>query len=325
MIMTNYRLMRNRLFYAALCSCLGVIVLMGQSCKKKKEDHNFDKEDELVRLRTYQEVHYPKATSLGDNGFYIHLKEGNGEPLQELKWFEADLLVFNLNGDFQYTTMRNIATQQKVVHPLERYVPKITHLAPNTLGETLYQVLQKARIGDSILVGMSSEAVTSFNQWKNPAYTSSLLTIIPRKLIKDPEVYEKEIIDEYVKNHPSFSVHEDIYREVISQGQGALINDEHELWIEYAGYFLDGALFDTNSREVALRHNFSLPSATPLFMKARGDERMINGFSGAFHGLPVGSKVRILVPSALAYGKKGKGSIRPYEPLIFEVSIIRHQ
>lgn len=54
-----------------------------------------------------------------------------------------------------------------------------------------------------------------------------------------------------------------------------------------------------------------------------GINQVIEGFKEALLFMPVGSKVNLIIPSRLAYGKEGvKPYIKPYSTLFYEVTFI---
>jgi FKBP-type peptidyl-prolyl cis-trans isomerase len=52
---------------------------------------------------------------------------------------------------------------------------------------------------------------------------------------------------------------------------------------------------------------------------------VIQGFSQAVIGMRVGGTRRVVMPSSLAYGSQGSGTIPPNTPLVFEISLLTVQ
>lgn len=75
--------------------------------------------------------------------------------------------------------------------------------------------------------------------------------------------------------------------------------------VMYKGTLVDGTVFDQ--------------SQAPVKFNIR---QVIPGFTEALKLMPVGAKWRVTIPSDLAYGTQGPGSIGPNSTLIFEMELI---
>jgi FKBP-type peptidyl-prolyl cis-trans isomerase len=101
--------------------------------------------------------------------------------------------------------------------------------------------------------------------------------------------------------------------ETLAEGTGA--SPKHGDWVtvHYAGWLVDGALFDA-----------SFKRGEPQRFQVGN---VIEGWNEALKGMKEGGKVRLTIPSTLAYGVKGNpGSIPPIPPnatLIFYVELIK--
>ncbi|WP_417444288.1 peptidylprolyl isomerase [Joostella sp.] len=103
-------------------------------------------------------------------------------------------------------------------------------------------------------------------------------------------------------------------------GQTALIN--------YTGYFEDGNIFDTSSIEIAEKFGNVNPGKrdrglyAPKPMPISPDATIIPGFKEGLMMMSVGDKVRLFIPSYLAYGEAGYGPIAPNTNLVFDLEMI---
>lgn len=80
--------------------------------------------------------------------------------------------------------------------------------------------------------------------------------------------------------------------------------------VHYSGSFLNGETFDSSIGK------------DPLKFKLDNKE-VIEGFEEAVKLLSIGSNIKIIIPSSIAYGAKGKDDIiPPYSSLIFEIQLI---
>ena len=82
--------------------------------------------------------------------------------------------------------------------------------------------------------------------------------------------------------------------------------------VNYVGKFIDGTVFDSSFKR-------GQPATFPV-------AQVIPGWQEALKMMSVGSSWELFVPSDLAYGKQGMGSlIGPNETLIFKIDLISVQ
>jgi FKBP-type peptidyl-prolyl cis-trans isomerase len=97
--------------------------------------------------------------------------------------------------------------------------------------------------------------------------------------------------------------------EVIEQGSGPKPEAGDTVRVHYEGALTNGTVFDSSY----LQEN---PEKIPLDM-------VIPGWSEGIQLMNVGSKFRLFIPSNLAYGEYGAGSIIPaYSTLIFTIDLL---
>lgn len=100
-----------------------------------------------------------------------------------------------------------------------------------------------------------------------------------------------------------------IYYEVITQGEGEKPSATDRVRVHYEGKTTDGEVFDSS-------HQRGQPAEFPL-------NRVIPGWTETLQMMPVGSKWKVIIPPALAYGKRGSPpTIGPNEVLIFEIELL---
>ena len=97
--------------------------------------------------------------------------------------------------------------------------------------------------------------------------------------------------------------------EVITAGEGKVPGPDDVVLVHYEGTLVDGTVFDSSYERES-------PEEIPLNM-------VIPGWSEGLQLMNVGSKYRLYIPSALAYGERGAGQfIPPFSPLIFVVELL---
>jgi peptidylprolyl isomerase len=129
----------------------------------------------------------------------------------------------------------------------------------------------------------------------------------------------------------------------IVKGDGPLVEKGMTVTVDYAGYLLNGTLFDTSIEDIAKNYD---PSGRPLstsdgdaktrrtfdrggygFMPYEvqnvGSARVIQGWNeGLTTDMHVGGHRRLIIPPELAYGAAGSGeTIPPNSTLVFDVFV----
>jgi FKBP-type peptidyl-prolyl cis-trans isomerase FklB len=97
--------------------------------------------------------------------------------------------------------------------------------------------------------------------------------------------------------------------EILVQGEGKKPQLTSRVKTHYHGTLIDGSVFDSSVERGA-------PAEFPV-------NRVIAGWTEALQLMPTGSKWRLFIPYALAYGERGAGgAIGPYSALIFDVELL---
>jgi FKBP-type peptidyl-prolyl cis-trans isomerase len=97
--------------------------------------------------------------------------------------------------------------------------------------------------------------------------------------------------------------------EIIKTGTGPKPTAEDQVKCHYHGTTIDGKVFDSSVDR-------GEPAVFPV-------NRVIPGWTEALQLMPVGSKWKLFIPAALAYGERGAGQdIKPNSTLIFEVELL---
>ncbi len=98
-----------------------------------------------------------------------------------------------------------------------------------------------------------------------------------------------------------------LYYVIENQGTGLPCNSNSYVKVSYKGYFTDGVVFDESDTQGI---SFSLNG-------------VIKGWTEGIPYFKEGGNGKLLLPSALAYGKSGTSGIPPNSVLIFDVKLIQ--
>ncbi|WP_207493834.1 FKBP-type peptidyl-prolyl cis-trans isomerase [Aridibaculum aurantiacum] len=95
-----------------------------------------------------------------------------------------------------------------------------------------------------------------------------------------------------------------IHYQIMSYGSGATPTINSEITVGYVGKFLDGTVFDQNTRIRNYLHKF------------------IEGWQVGLQLIQKGGTIRLIIPSAYAYGCTMYGNIPPNSILYYEINLI---
>ncbi len=96
--------------------------------------------------------------------------------------------------------------------------------------------------------------------------------------------------------------------EVLTPGEGRKPTAQDQVRTHYHGTLIDGTVFDSSYQR-------GQPAEFPV-------GGVIAGWTEALQLMAEGSKWRLYVPSELAYGAQGVGSIPPHSVLVFDVELL---
>jgi peptidyl-prolyl cis-trans isomerase A (cyclophilin A) len=136
----------------------------------------------------------------------------------------------------------------------------------------------------------------------------------------------KPILDDYLSKTETLPSGLKVYYITKSNGEKPMAGANVK--VNYEGYYTDGRLFDSNIQEVEERHGMLNQAKIerqiyqPMPMPLSPEAQIIAGFKEAATLLKVGEKAYFYIPSHLAYGERGRGSIQPNTDLIFILEMV---
>lgn len=95
----------------------------------------------------------------------------------------------------------------------------------------------------------------------------------------------------------------------IEAGDGATAAAGGSVTVHYTGWLTDGTVFDSSL------------GGDPVSFELN-PVGLIQGWVEGIPGMQVGGKRRLIIPSELAYGEAGRGTIPPNSVLIFDVELL---
>lgn len=132
--------------------------------------------------------------------------------------------------------------------------------------------------------------------------------LMEERKAKEPEDIKKFLKDSSITASPTAT---GLYYIETKRGTGAAPVKGDTLSVHYSGRFLDGTTFDSSI------------GSDPIEF-AVGMNQVIPGWDEGLLLMRAGGKAKFLIPSDLAYGANGAGTlILPYTPLVFDVELVK--
>ena len=273
----------------------------------------------------------PMACSSGDmdgfektvKGLYYNFEKQNPEG-QQLQ--EGDVWVGEMTVKFDTVTLfDNTGNPQRIAQASANWELKV--------GEGLMMM----HVGDVATFAMDADSVAQIvgaaqmhpnynpNTGQKIYYKINLTGIVTKEdLAKEQAEFMAKVqmmkddepgrIRDFVKanNITVKPTADGLYIILKEKGNGEKVTKGQEVTVHYTGCLLDGTKFDS-----------SVDRNQPFSFKI-GEGQVIQGWDKGLLGQTVGSKLQLVIPSAMAYGERGAGGgqILPYSPLVFDVEII---
>ncbi|MCB0491823.1 MAG: FKBP-type peptidyl-prolyl cis-trans isomerase [Cyclobacteriaceae bacterium] len=266
---------------------------------------------------------------------YTMVREGEGEVGKV-----GEFLLINMMIKDAKDSVWNDTKEQKI--PM---ILPINEVNPNDEGiEEVFSVLRK---GDSIHFPIKAKTLFEKQGGRVPnnVDSASIFTFylgvkdilnedqvraleqeVMGKLTSEQLAVDIALIDSYLaESNTEVQTTESGLRYMFTkEGSGANAAPGNEVSIHYAGYLLDGTLFDSSIESVAKANNAYTPGRPyePLTLQA-GSGQVISGWEEAILLMNKGSKMRVWIPSTLAYGPRQRSEvIKPNSVLVFDMEMI---
>lgn len=138
-------------------------------------------------------------------------------------------------------------------------------------------------------------------------------------------VEESKTIEAYLtkNNLKAQKTESGLYYVIEKEGTGEATTPGTTLSVNYAGYLITGALFDTSYPEIAKANNmFNEERPYEPLPVSVGLGQVIPGWDEGLMLLKKGSKAKLIIPSPLGYGEGGAGEMIPANSiLVFDVEV----
>lgn len=114
---------------------------------------------------------------------------------------------------------------------------------------------------------------------------------------------------------------------IVEKGSGKKPVISQEVYVDYAGFFENGMLFDSGIESIAKSFDMfdqrraDMKGYNPIPFKFGAKTGLIPGFIEGIEQMNFGDTAIIFIPAHLAYGERGVGPIPPNTDLVFELKL----
>lgn len=302
-------------------------LLLVVACDRVVED---PKGDEMARLQAWLKINNVTTPPNESGLYYINKQEGTGVSPVDTNFVLFSYVERDLSDNVSATSYRDTAKIYDLYKSTTHYTPEFKQIFSNVsqlkgLVEGL-EIMKEG--GKARLIIPSSLGYGKNGSGSIGSYTTLIYDLELNKVVPDPTVYEQSLIDEYLAKNPGFiSISDSIYMKQLDDGaRNCVVAKDSNVYVYYTGRFLDGYVFDTNVLSVAYANNiYSSSKSYSLLSFVVGGGTVKPGFDLAVRHMIEGEKVRVIIPSAYAYGKEGNSSgtpiIQPYSTLVFDIEL----
>jgi FKBP-type peptidyl-prolyl cis-trans isomerase FkpA len=269
---------------------------------------------------------------------YTYIKEGSE------KAPNGQFVLYNL----EITTASDSVIYSTVSQPFPGYLMANDSLTPQNGMDEIFLSLRK---GDSINFQAAAKVIFSGNQpmflkeddivkvklgafdvKSDSAMQAFYEEMMMAEQVRSAEraktllVEEAKTIEAYVadKGLNASKTENGLYYVIEKEGTGPETTPGTTMHVNYAGYLLDGTMFDTSWPEIAKANNIFNEGRPyePLPVNV-GMGQVIPGWDEGLMLLKKGSKAKFIIPSPLAYGEGGAGALIPGNSiLVFDVEVM---
>lgn len=187
------------------------------------------------------------------------------------------------------------------------------------------------REGDSAIFKIQADKFLLFSEGfeklpKGVKATDNIIVKLRVIEIIDPEEYEDILLSSYhkdketemniLKNYLQNSnitvtpTESGLYYVEYKKGTGPRAEKGKYVTVDYTVKYIDGQIIETTLGKQP-------------FIFRLGDGQVIAGWEEGISYMNEGGKAMLIIPSDLAYGENGRGAIRPYSTLVFEVDLLK--
>lgn len=268
---------------------------------------------------------------------YTYVKEGNE------KAPNGEFLLYNL----EITTATDSVVYSTASQPFPGYMQASDSMPVNNGMDEIFLSLRK---GDSIAFESTAKTIFgdnfppflkeedvvkvrlgAFEIMNEEAIQAYFEKVMAAEEVKREErgkeriIEEDKIIQDYIKEKglEAQKTESGLYYIIEEEGTGEPVTAGTTMLVNYAGYLIDGTLFDTSIESLAKENNaFTEGRPYEALPVTVGMQQVIPGWDEGLLLLKKGSKAKFIIPSPLGYGENAMGAKIPANSvLVFDVDV----
>lgn len=289
--------------------------------------------DEMARLNAWLQVNNITTTPTASGLYYISLVEGTGVAPKDSNYVELSYEIRDLDGNLYETTEKEVAKLYDIYKPTTHYVPSyLQHFDNVGVLKGLAEGLSYMKEGGKARLIMPSKLGYGAGASGVPGYRTLIYDVELVKVISDPTAYEKSLITDYLSENPGFISFNDslYYKKTVEGTRTCVVAKDSVVEVYYVGKFMDGFVFDTNIKSVAIENSIYSTSNVDKYETLEftvGSDEISRGFSLAVQKMIEGEEASFVIPSFNMYGINGSTSgataIPPYSTLVFDIKLVK--
>lgn len=185
-----------------------------------------------------------------------------------------------------------------------------------TVGHTMGQRMKNLNLSDdeiaAVNMGLTDAAKGTKAQVNPDEYRAKIQNLFKERMTKAAQSEKdsgKAFLDKFAKEKDVVKTESGLAYKILSEGKGAMPKATDTVKVHYHGTLTDGTVFDSSKER-------GQPVTFPL-------NRVIKGWTEGVQKVKEGGKIKLVIPSELAYGDSGAPPKIPGgSTLVFEVELL---
>jgi len=311
---------------------LMLILLLMAACARQIDESDSQVEQRL--LNAFVQVNYSGITPTASGLFFIPQgpQHGGQSPV------EGNLLYMrfttrDMNGNIVRTSVDSLARMLGTHSFRTYYGPQFSSMASGAAVIGIQEAFSYMSPGDKARVLLPSWLSSHTVGGHRTATTTFIHDLELLRVVTDMAAFQTDSLQSFSQIHYGGidSLKNDWYFVELTPGTGDLPAVGDTMKIRYAGYLLDGFMFDTNIRDTAvyeaakfgqrIGNNEPFNELTVIIRENVSDMVVVSGFAHALKEMTDGMEAVTFFSSDYGYGSRQEGQIPPFSMLRFYVTV----